>query len=368
MFRLLVVLLFSGLGVQGLQGQSRIECNQLPSRILHETVHFCVMLPSGYDPAKSYPVLYYLHGLGDNEQTLFKSGGWNLLQDMRNQHKITDLLIVSPEGKASFYVNSADKKVLYSDFLLSEFMPYIEQKYATRKDRKSRAVSGVSMGGYGALRLAFAHPELFGSVSAQSAALAPKSASPGDSFGRFLGSVFGNPIDIPHWKQNDPVELAKKNQAGLRRHGNLFQLWPQRRVRIRKWRRSAAQGTAIARHRPRIPPIPRQSRSGIFLAPHWRDNGVSLSCLRERPTINSSRRALAQDRPLDADSVPRAIPGPNGQRFALPFKPHQKQRLVSSGQALLIEPVIISAHVGIHQRAGGIEFHAITAYRRAVRS
>jgi S-formylglutathione hydrolase FrmB len=199
-----------------LSAQSRIDCNQVESRILHQAVHYCVMLPSGYETAKQYPVLYYLHGLGDNEQTLFKSGGWNLLQDLRGQHKIGDFLIVAPEGMASFYINSADKKVLYSDFFLREFMPAIEKKYSVRKGRKYRAISGVSMGGYGALRFAFAHPELFGSVSAQSPALAPKSAKPGDSFGRFLGAVFGTPIDIPHWKQNDPFALARQNQAGLK--------------------------------------------------------------------------------------------------------------------------------------------------------
>ena len=83
-------------------------------------------------------------------------------------NKIGDFLIVAPEGKATFYINSADKKVLYSDFFLHEFLPSIEKKYSIRKDRKNRAISGVSMGGYGALRFAFAHPELFGSVSAQS--------------------------------------------------------------------------------------------------------------------------------------------------------------------------------------------------------
>lgn len=224
MFRLsiLCLILIAALTSDAAHAQNRVDCDRIKSSILHEAVHYCVMLPAGYDvaagrhPAKRYPVLYYLHGLGDNEQTLFKSGGWNVLQDLRQQHKIGDFLIVAPEGKGSFYVNSADKKVLYSDFFLHEFMPYIENRYIVRRARKSRGISGVSMGGYGALRLAFAHPELFGSVSAQSPALASRSTRPGDSFGRFLGAVFGNPIDIPHWKQNDPFLLARQNQTRLR--------------------------------------------------------------------------------------------------------------------------------------------------------
>ena len=52
-----------------------------------------------------------------------------LIEDLRQQNKIGDLLIVAPEGRRSFYINSADGKVRYSDFFLREFMPYIESKY-----------------------------------------------------------------------------------------------------------------------------------------------------------------------------------------------------------------------------------------------
>lgn len=209
-------------------GQSRIDCNTLNSRTLGETVHYCVLLPPGYDTAvashasQRYPVLYYLHGLGENEQTLFKSGGWNLVEDLRQQHKIGDFLIVTPEAKGSFYINSADGKVQYSDFFLHEFIPYIESKYRIRRGRAARAISGISMGGYGALRFAFANPELFSSVSAQSAALmteSPRELSAamrsGMPLGELLGSVFGNPINAPHWKQNDPFLIAKQNKTAI---------------------------------------------------------------------------------------------------------------------------------------------------------
>lgn len=208
---------------------SRIDCSALDSKLLKQVVHFCVYLPSGYDegaterPARRYPVLYFLHGLGDNEQTLFHSGGWTLLDDLRKQHKMGDFLIVAPEGKRSFYINSADGSVRYGDFLLQEFMPFIERKYRIRPGRAGRAISGISMGGYGALRMAFAHPELFSAVSAQSAALITESPQQLDSaeragapLGGFLSAVFGKPINVPHWNANNPFVLAKRNAAGLR--------------------------------------------------------------------------------------------------------------------------------------------------------
>jgi len=203
--------------------QGRIDCNALQSRILGETVHYCVMLPPGYDSAttghspRRYPVLYFLHGLGDNEQTIFKGGGWDLIQDLRQKGQLSDFLVVTPEGKRSFYINSADGRVRYSDFFIREFIPYIESHYSVRRERSARAISGFSMGGYGALRFAFAYPELFSSVSAQSAALIAE--PPHQTTSGLLGAVFGNPIDLRHWNQNSPIVLAKRNRTSIRTSG-----------------------------------------------------------------------------------------------------------------------------------------------------
>jgi S-formylglutathione hydrolase FrmB len=181
------------------------------------------MLPPGYDTAaaghspRRYPVLYFLHGLGDNEQTLFKGGGWDLIENLRQKGQVSDFLVITPEGRRSFFINSADGRVRYSDFFIREFIPYIDSHYSIRRERSARAISGFSMGGYGALRFAFAHSELFSSVSAQSAALIaepPQQAENGP-----LGTVFGNPIDVRHWNQNSPFVLAKRNRAQIRASG-----------------------------------------------------------------------------------------------------------------------------------------------------
>jgi S-formylglutathione hydrolase FrmB len=210
--------------------QSRIDCSALKSRVLKQTIRYCVFIPSGYDAGAKqhspprYPVLYFLHGLGDNERTLFNSGGWTLLDDLRNEKKMGDFLIVAPEGRRSFYINSADGSFRYSDFFLQEFLTYIESKYRVRAGREGRAISGISMGGYGALRFAFAHPELFSAVSAQSAALITESPKQLDSASEtgvpilsVLAPVFGRPTNVPHWNANNPFLLAKKNAAAL--HG-----------------------------------------------------------------------------------------------------------------------------------------------------
>jgi S-formylglutathione hydrolase FrmB len=205
--------------------QGRIDCSAFNSHILHRDVRYCVMLPTNYqtDTGTKYPVLYFLHRLGENEQALLQSGGWGLIEDLRRDHKVGDFLMVAPEGRGSFFINSADGHDRYSDFLLIEFLPFIETKYRAIRERKSRGVTGLSMGGYGALRVAFAHPELFGSVSAQSPALMTESPHELNSdlhdagpLAKLLGNVFGDPINVAHWNQNNPLLLARKNQAQLR--------------------------------------------------------------------------------------------------------------------------------------------------------
>jgi S-formylglutathione hydrolase FrmB len=203
----------------------RAECNSLPSKVLARDVPYCVLLPPSYDTQKTrrYPILYLLHGLGDNEQMLIHSGGMNLVEDLWEQNQLGEFLIATPAGGASFYINSLDGKRRYEDFFLQDFMPGIEKRYRAQAQRKSRGIAGISMGGYGALHIAFRHPQLFGSVGAHSAALIEKmpniSARDSRQIGRLrvLGDAFGSPFDPAFWNQNDPGTIARTaNLAGVK--------------------------------------------------------------------------------------------------------------------------------------------------------
>jgi S-formylglutathione hydrolase FrmB len=199
------------------QAKGSVECLSMPSRVLGHPVKYCVLLPPSYAAEKTrrFPILYFLHGLGDNEQTFVRSGAWNITEDLWEEHRIGEYLIATPEGNASFYIDSFDGKVKYEDFLLREFFPEIEKRYRVPTGRKARGIAGVSMGGYGALHLAFKHPELFQSVSVNSAALfehVPEVHFQGvdePARARLLGSVFGWPVNRAFWDRNDPLALAK---------------------------------------------------------------------------------------------------------------------------------------------------------------
>ena len=201
---------------------TRGESRAVQSKILGRGVRYSVLLPPSYDEDKTrrYPVLYYLHGLGDNEQSLLNYGAWDLIGDLQEKGKIGEFIVVTPNGGHTFYVNSRDGRVRYEDFFIQEFIPTIDQRYRTMGVRAGRAISGTSMGGYGALRFAFKYPKLFVSVSAHMAALAedlPDDVK--DSFGQNL-TAFGQPFDERFWEKNSPFTLARQ-AAGL----NLLKIY-----------------------------------------------------------------------------------------------------------------------------------------------
>src|SRR5882724_6702387 len=219
--------LFSALTASSISAAptARVECNSMPSKMLAHAVNYCVILPASYDTDKirRYPILYFLHGLGDNDQMFIHTGGFNLVEDLWERKELGEFLIATPDAGATFYINSHDGKTRYEDFLMQEFLPGIEARYRVKAGRANRAVSGVSMGGYGALHLAFRHPQLFSAVSAHSAAIIDKlpaftaPTSGGSIRARVLGGVFGSPPDPGFWDRNSPLTLAASaNLAGLK--------------------------------------------------------------------------------------------------------------------------------------------------------
>jgi S-formylglutathione hydrolase FrmB len=195
----------------------RTECRSVPSKILSHPVPYCVFLPPSYDfdQARKFPALYFLHGLGENAQTLLNAGGWNLIENLWEQRQIGEFLIVTPAADRSFYINSRDGHVRYEDFFIREFLPFIESHYRIHAERSDRAITGISMGGYGALRFALRYPQLFGSASAHSAALVAElpevqSSSPQqEALARMMGTAFGAPFDRAFWNRNNPFTLVE---------------------------------------------------------------------------------------------------------------------------------------------------------------
>ena len=204
--------------------QQRVECAAVKSVILKRNVRYCAIIPPSYDRAKTrrFPVLYYLHGLGENEQTL-TGPLWNVIEDLQEKKQIGEFFMVTPDGGNSFYINSRDGRYRYEDFFIREFIPAIEHKYRIKAGRAGRGIAGTSMGGYGALRFAFKYPEMFAAVTAEMPALYEKLPAQMQAVltltrgGRAMGDLFGQPFDEKFWERNTPFTLARANPAGLHR-------------------------------------------------------------------------------------------------------------------------------------------------------
>ncbi|HEY2930609.1 MAG TPA: alpha/beta hydrolase-fold protein [Acidobacteriota bacterium] len=196
-----------------------VEFKSLESNILGQPLNFSIYLPPSYAKGEQkYRVIYFLHGLFENEKRWSDRGGKELLDRLIADKKVGELVVAIPDGGRSFYTNYYDGSRKYEDAVLQEFIPYVESHYRILRGTKSRALSGSSMGGYGALKIGMKHPDLFDSVSAHSAVLVPKFPEviePGTRQARYLQILegpFGKPFNRDYWESENPLRLAEDPQ------------------------------------------------------------------------------------------------------------------------------------------------------------
>jgi len=149
----------------------------LPSKILKSDRKFAVYLPPDYESSgRSYPVLYLLHGSGDDQTGWVQFGEvLNITDKAIANGTATPMIIVMPDANTGRrgYFNDIKGDWNYEDFFFKELIPYVEKKYRTKTDKRGRAISGLSMGGGGTLMYAMHHPELFSSACPLSASVGP---------------------------------------------------------------------------------------------------------------------------------------------------------------------------------------------------
>lgn len=149
----------------------------LPSKILKGDRKYAVYLPPGYENSqRSYPVLYLLHGAGDDQTGWVQFGEvFHIADNAINEGTATPMIIVMPDAKSGQmgYFNSIKNDWRYEDFFFDEFMPYIEKTYRIKSEKRFRAVAGLSMGGGGSFMYALHRPDLFSSACPLSAYVGP---------------------------------------------------------------------------------------------------------------------------------------------------------------------------------------------------
>lgn len=153
------------------------ETRTLKSSILNADRNYSIYLPPGYDDTdRSYPVLYLLHGAGDDHTGWVQFGQVQHIADKAiAEGAAGPMIIVMPDANTGVrgYFNDIQGSFNYEDFFFKELIPHIEKTYRVRSERRYRAVSGLSMGGGGTIFYALHQPDMF-------AAAAPLSAATGN--------------------------------------------------------------------------------------------------------------------------------------------------------------------------------------------
>ena len=176
LFTITVLLLVSSALVRAQTGKVYDDLS-LPSKILKSDRKFAVYLPPDYESSgRSYPVLYLLHGSGDDQTGWVQFGEvLNITDKAIANGTATPMIIVMPDANTGRrgYFNDIKGDWNYENFFFKELIPYVEKKYRTKTDKRGRAISGLSMGGGGTLMYAMHHPELFSSACPLSASVGP---------------------------------------------------------------------------------------------------------------------------------------------------------------------------------------------------
>ncbi len=168
------------------------------STLLNFSFPMSVLLPKSYvkEPDRRYPVVYMLHGLGDTP-TSWNDGGLRVQPTIESLEAdgLGDMIYIFPSGYKTYYCNTYNGGYRFMDMLTQELIPFVDKTYRTMADREHRAVTGYSMGGFGACALALKHPELFGASAPLSMSfrtdLQYMTEGPQDGWNNQWGRIFG---------------------------------------------------------------------------------------------------------------------------------------------------------------------------------
>jgi enterochelin esterase-like enzyme len=223
-----LIILIPLMAVQAVVAQSGKVFDNLSmhSEILDMDRNYAVYLPPDYESSeRSYPVLYLLHGGGDDQTGWIQFGEVLHITDQAiREGKATPMVIVMPDANTGQrgYFNDPGDTWRYEDFFFEELMPHVEKEFRIKSEKRFRAVAGLSMGGGGTFMYALHHPELFSSACPLSASCGPLSM---DEMDRYL--------ERRGW-ENIPKE---KVEGWYRRHSavELVNTMPEDQLKAVRW-------------------------------------------------------------------------------------------------------------------------------------
>ena len=186
---------------------AHVDTIQVFSPSMNKNIKTCVIVPDNYKKSKKkFPVVYLLHGYSGNYATWVKS-----FKEVSQQVDRYGFIAIGVDGNySSWYFNSPiDPTFKYETYIIDELVPFIDKKYKTIASREGRAISGLSMGGHGALYLSLKHQDVFGAAGSMSGGVDIRPFSEKWNIKKRLGAI----TDFPeNWEKNTVVNLIELNQ------------------------------------------------------------------------------------------------------------------------------------------------------------
>ena len=185
----------------------------LRSEALGRDVSYAIQLPPSYAGGdRRYPVLHVLHGLFESPAFWDERGLPRILEELWTSGEVPEMLVVAADGDNSFFVNGP--LGAYEDLVTRDLPAHVEANYRAERGRAGRALLGISMGGYAALRIALSRPEVYHAVAAHSAMVLQTIPTAAAGAGRWQMSAFnrafGEPVDAALWAASDPLAWAAR--------------------------------------------------------------------------------------------------------------------------------------------------------------
>lgn len=185
----------------------------MPTEILGGERNFAVYLPPDYDTSeRSYPILYLLHGAGDDHTGWVQFGEVLHIADKAiREGTATPMIIAMPDaftGRLGYF-NYPDGEWNYEDYFFDEFIPHVESAFRVKSEKRYRAVAGLSMGGGGSLMFAMHRPDMFAAAGPLSSWVGPPSLEQARrQFGEALAGMSDEDAHA-YWQRHNAVELAR---------------------------------------------------------------------------------------------------------------------------------------------------------------
>ncbi len=180
---------------------AKVDTLETFSTAMNKKIKVVVITPDAYAAGKEFPVVYLLHGYSGNYADWIKKAP--AIQTYADQY---NLIVVCPDGGyGSWYYDSpVDPSWKYETYVADELVPWIDKNYRTTKRKEGRAITGLSMGGHGALYLAFKHPNFFGAAGSMSGGVDIRPFPNNWNISARLGTYAKHP---DHWNQHTVINM-----------------------------------------------------------------------------------------------------------------------------------------------------------------